>query len=485
MMAAEHIDPDTAVLDGIVGLTADSRQVRPGWLFAALPGTRADGRAFIADALAKGASAVLAPAGTELPAGAPAYARLIEDDRPRHRFARLAAAFYGRQPDTVAAVTGTNGKTSVVTFVRQIWQRLGHAAASLGTLGLTTPSHVRPGALTTPDPVALHGDLAELADAGVTHLALEASSHGLDQCRLDGVRIGIAAFTNLGHDHLDYHGDQEAYFAAKARLFEDLLVPGGTAVLNADAAESVRLGSRCARRQLRTLTYGRHGRHVRLLKADPLPEGQLLRLYVEDRPRVVLLPLIGDFQASNAMCALAVVLASGADVHDAIGSLTRLEGVRGRLELAARHPSGAPVYVDYAHTPDALAAALAAVRPHVKGRLIAVFGCGGDRDRSKRPEMGAVVARLADYGIVTDDNPRSEPPEAIRAAVLAAIPEAEEIGDRAEAIRRGVALLRPDDALIIAGKGHEPGQEVARIIRPFDDAEQARAAVVELARGTT
>jgi UDP-N-acetylmuramoyl-L-alanyl-D-glutamate--2,6-diaminopimelate ligase len=483
MMAAAHIDPDDAVLDGIAGLTADSRQVRPGWLFAALPGAKADGRAFIADALARGATAVLAPAGTVLPAEAPSGIRLIEDDRPRRRFAQLAAAFYRRQPGTIAAVTGTNGKTSVVNFARQIWSRLGHAAACLGTLGLTAPGRVRTGSLTTPDPVALHADLADLADAGVTHLALEASSHGLDQCRLDGVRVGIAAFTNLGRDHLDYHGDQEAYFAAKARLFDELLPPGGLAVLNADAPEAVRLGARCARRGVRTMTYGRRGLHVRLLEADPLPEGQLLRLYVEQRPRVVLLPLIGTFQAENALCALAIALASGADTHDAIGALTRLAGVRGRLELAARTPQGAPVFVDYAHTPDALSAALAALRPHVKGRLIAVFGCGGDRDRAKRPEMGAVVARLADHGIVTDDNPRSEPPGAIRAAILAAHPEAEEIGDRAEAIRRGVALLGPDDALLIAGKGHEPGQEIAGVVRPFDDAEQARAAAAAPAGG--
>jgi UDP-N-acetylmuramoyl-L-alanyl-D-glutamate--2,6-diaminopimelate ligase len=483
MMAAQHIDPDAAVLDGIAGLTADSRQVRPGWLFAALPGAKADGRDFIVDALARGAAAVLAPPGTALPADAPAGVRLVADDRPRRRFALLAAAFHGRQPGTVAAVTGTNGKTSVVNFARQIWARLGRPAASLGTLGLTAPGRTRTGSLTTPDPVALHADLAALADEGVTHLALEASSHGLDQNRLDGVRVAIAAFTNLGRDHLDYHGDQQAYFEAKARLFDELLAPGGTAVLNADAPEAVRLGSRCARRGIRTMTYGRRGMQVRLLQADPVPEGQLLRLYVEDRPRVVLLPLIGGFQAENAICALAVALASGADTHDAIGALTRLTGVRGRLELAARTPQGAPVFVDYAHTPDALAAALAAVRPHVTGRLIAVFGCGGDRDRAKRPEMGAVVAERADLGIVTDDNPRGEPPEAIRAAILAAMPAAEEVGDRAEAIRRGVALLGPDDALLVAGKGHEPGQEVAGEIRPFDDAEQARAAVAELEGG--
>jgi UDP-N-acetylmuramoyl-L-alanyl-D-glutamate--2,6-diaminopimelate ligase len=254
-------------------------------------------------------------------------------------------------------------------------------------------------------------------------------------------------------------------------------------VLNADAPEAVRLGSRCARRRVRTMTFGRRGLQVRLLKSEPMADGQMLTLYVEDRPRVLKLPLIGDFQASNAACALAIALASGADTHDAIGALTRLEGVRGRLELAARHPAGAPVFVDYAHTPDALAAALAAIRPHVRGRLIAVFGCGGDRDRAKRPEMGAIVARLADHGIVTDDNPRSEPPAAIRAAILAACPQAEEIGDRAEAIRHGIGLLDADDALLIAGKGHEPGQEIAGEIRPFDDAEQARAAVARLAGG--
>ncbi len=482
MAATPAVPPDPA-LDGLTltGLTADSREVQPGYLFAALPGTRADGRAFIAEAIAHGAAAILAPPGTVLPEGAGAV-RLIQDDTPRRRFARLAAAHFRLQPETIVAVTGTNGKTSTVHFTRQIWESLGHRAASLGTLGISAPGFERHGETTTPDPVALHGSLADLAAAGVTRLAMEASSHGLHQYRLDGVRITAAGFTNLGRDHLDYHGTMDAYLAAKARLFDEVLALGGTAVLNADAPESPALATRCARSGRALLSYGRKGMDIRIEEAVPLAEGIRLELSIRQRRFVLVLPLVGGFQAYNALCALGLVLAGDADPVAAVGALGRLKGVRGRLELVARHPGGAPVYVDYAHTPDALETVLTALRPHAAGRLTVVFGCGGDRDRGKRPLMGAVAARLADRVYVTDDNPRSEIPAAIRAQILAAAPGAVEIDRREAAIRTAVAELAAGDLLVIAGKGHETGQIIGDEVKPFDDAEQARAAVAELGR---
>ena len=466
-------------LPDITGLTADSRAVEPGFLFAALPGSQADGRDYIDQALAKGARAILAPTGTELPPSATGV-ELITDDRPRRRFARMAAAFYGAQPATIAAVTGTNGKTSTANFARQIWERLGKSAASLGTLGITAPGMEQYGALTTPDPVALHASLAELAEAGITHLAMEASSHGLDQHRLDGVAVTAAGFTNLSRDHLDYHGTMDAYLAAKARLFDEILVPGGTAVLNADAPECNALAARAEAAGRRVIRYGAKGTDLRLDAMTPQPRGLDLRLTVRGRSFDVALPLAGAFQAANALCALGLVLAEETQPDAAIAALETLVGVRGRLELVARHGNGAAIYVDYAHTPDALETVLAALRPHTRGRLVAVFGCGGDRDPGKRPVMGATVARLADLPIVTDDNPRTEDPAAIRAAVMAACPGAEEIGDRAEAIRRAVAGLTPDDVLVIAGKGHETGQIVGEDVHPFDDAEHARTAARDL-----
>lgn len=483
LTAAPPLAAGLAGLEGLAlaGLTADSREVRPGFLFAALPGSHADGRDYIPAAIGQGAAAILAVPGTVLPEGAGAV-RLIEDAEPRRRFARLAAAFFGRQPATVVAVTGTNGKTSTVHFARQIWQALGCRAASLGTLGLTAPGIARSSRQTTPDPVALHRLLAELDAGGITHLAMEASSHGLDQFRLDGVDVAAAGFTTLGRDHLDYHGTQEAYLAAKARLFDQVLRPGGVAVLNADSPEFGELAPRSRAAGRRVMGYGRRAREIRLDAVTRLPEGQRLDLDLCGRSCRIELPLVGSFQAYNALCALGLVLAGGADEPAAVAALEHLAGVHGRLERVARHPNGAPVYVDYAHTPDALETVLGALRPHTTGRLVVVFGCGGDRDRGKRPVMGAVAARLADRVIVTDDNPRTEVPASIRAQILGSCPGAVEIGDRAEAIAAAIAELGPHDVLVIAGKGHETGQTIGDLVRPFDDADQARLAVAALQR---
>ena len=464
----------------IVGLTADSRQVRPGFLFAALPGWRRDGRDFIHHAIARGAVAVLAPPGTAVPEGRPPIA-MLSDDNPRRRLSLMAARFHDRQPATIAAVTGTNGKTSVVSFTRQIWSALGHQAAAMGTLGITAPHPERPmhrpGRLTTPDPVSLHADLKALAEAGFEHLALEASSHGLDQHRLDGVRVAAAGFTNLGRDHLDYHGSMDAYLAAKRHLFDQVMAPGGVAVLNADAPEFEALSRACRARRHRIISFGQTGADIRLDAICPSARGQRLRLTAFGEARSMFLPMVGTFQAFNALCALGLAVSTGADPAAAIAACERLRGVPGRLQLAARHQSGAPIYVDYAHTPDALRAALEAMRPHAEGRLVVVFGCGGERDRGKRPEMGRIAEAVADQVIVTDDNPRGEDAAAIRREILAGCRRAREIGDRGEAIRTAAAGLAPRDLLLIAGKGHETGQIVGRRRRPFDDVEVARLAV--------
>ena len=476
--AAGAADPD------IAGLTADSRAVRPGFVFAALPGVKADGRAYIADALAKGAVAVLAPEGTELPPGTAAV--LLTDSQPRLAFARMAAAFHGgRQPETVVAVTGTNGKTSTVQFAAQIWTRLGLPAASLGTLGLLGPGLHGYGGMTTPDPVSLHRDLAAAKDAGIDHLAMEASSHGLEQFRLDGVAIKAAGFTNLTLDHLDYHGTMEAYRDAKAMLFNRILPAGGVAVLNADSPEFQHIATICDHRGQRVLSYGVAGSELRVTGVEPLAHGQRLALSVLGRDVTVDLPLAGRFQAWNVLCALGLVIGSGGDAERALATLPALEGVPGRLQHVATHPNGATVYVDYAHTPDALETVLRALKPHAARHLVTVFGCGGDRDRSKRPVMGALAARLADRAIVTDDNPRTEDPAFVRGQVLAAATgelagKLEEIGDRAEAIRTAVRQLQPGDVLVIAGKGHEQGQTIGTEVRPFDDADEARKAVAEV-----
>jgi UDP-N-acetylmuramoyl-L-alanyl-D-glutamate--2,6-diaminopimelate ligase len=477
--------PTPAAATEIRGLTADSRDVRPGYLFAALAGSRADGRRFVDDAVARGAVAVLtddAARVAALEARSPPV-RVIVDANPRRRLARMAARFYAPQPETLVAVTGTNGKTSVTVFTRQIWEKLGARAASLGTIGVVGPGFANPGALTTPDPVTLHRELQLLARAGIDHAALEASSHGLDQYRLDGLDLRAAAFTNLTRDHLDYHHDMDAYFAAKARLFTEVLPEDGAAVLNADVSEGRRLAKLCHERGQTVLTFGAAAdADLRLISAEPLEAGQRLHLKALGKEREFVLPLIGAFQASNVLAALGLAIATGAAVDQALDALPTLAGVPGRLEHVATHPEGAPVIVDYAHTPDALETVLLALRGHCRGRLVVVFGCGGDRDAGKRPQMGAIAGRLADIVIVSDDNPRSEDPAAIRRAILAACPKAEEIGDRAAAIRRAVRLLGPGDLLLVAGKGHERGQIVAGATLPFEDAAVARTAVAELAR---
>ena len=471
----------TVAADGqqveITGLTADSREVRPGMLFAALPGSRADGRDFIDDAVARGAAAVL---GDPSLAGRAPGVPLILDENPRRRLALMAARWFERQPGCVVAVTGTNGKTSVAGFTRQIWTALGLQAGSLGTLGLEAPGVRRPGNLTTPDPVQLHALLAEVAAAGIDHLALEASSHGLDQHRLDGVRLVAAAFTNLSRDHFDYHGSFAEYLAAKRRLFSELLPPEGTAVLNADQPEYASLAEVCRGRGIGVLDYGRRGERLGLRTQAPDAEGQEIQFSLDDRSYRVRLGLVGAFQAANVLAALGLVVACGADREAAVGTLPGLRGVRGRLERIPGHPAGAQVFVDYAHTPDALEQALAALRPHAAGRLAVLFGCGGDRDPGKRAEMGRIAAARADRVIVTDDNPRSEQPAAIRRAILAGCPGAAEVGDRREAIRMAVAELRAGDVLLVAGKGHESGQIVGDRVLPFDDATEVRAALAEL-----
>ena len=452
----------------ITGLTADSRRVGPGFLFAALPGARADGRSFIAEAVAHGAAAILAPRGTLWPAGVESRP-LIEATEPRRLLAHLAAAHAGAQPATMVAVTGTNGKTSTVEFLRQIWALGGVRAASLGTLGLNAPGLPPAPGLTTPDPVALAETLATLRAAGIEHAAIEASSHGLDQFRLEGVCLAAAGFTNLTRDHLDYHGSFAAYRAAKLRLFAELLPVGAPAVVAAatEAETLAALRTVAIRRRLDLRIVGEGGDAIRLLRVTPRPTGQILELMVAGAARTVELPLPGRFQADNAL--LAAALAEALGEADPLARLRLLAGVRGRMELAATLPNGAAAYVDYAHTPDALDRLLTALRPHTAGRLHVVFGAGGDRDAGKRPLMGAAVARLADRAIVTDDNPRRENPAAIRAAVLAACPFATEIGDRAAAIAAGLDGLAPGDVLAVAGKGHEQGQTIGTDTLPFDD----------------
>ena len=460
----------------VAGVTADSRQVVPGDLFFALPGNRADGRAFIADAVERGAVAVLAPPDTVWPPGVPPRP-LIRDPEPRRRLAQIAAALAGPQPDTLAAVTGTNGKTSTVEFLRQIWTASGFPAASLGTLGVIAPGFDPGPGLTTPDPVSLAEILAGLRRTGVRHAAMEASSHGLDQARLDGVRLAAGAFTNLTRDHLDYHGNLGAYRTAKLRLFADLLPGGAPAVANADMDPATldALRDVARRRRLDLGTVGEAGDTIRLLRVTPLPDGQAVLVEAGGAHREIALRLPGRFQADNALLAAGVAIALGQS--DALDRLPHLTGVRGRMELAARLPNGAAVYVDYAHTPDALERLLTALRPHTAGRLHVVFGAGGDRDRGKRPLMGAAATRFADRAIVTDDNPRSEDPATIRAAVLAACPGAREIGDRAAAIAAGLESLGPGDVLAVAGKGHEQGQTVGGVVVPFDDVGVVRGLV--------
>ncbi|MGE5540338.1 MAG: UDP-N-acetylmuramoyl-L-alanyl-D-glutamate--2,6-diaminopimelate ligase [Gemmatimonas sp.] len=462
----------------IAGLTSDSRRVRRDYLFAALPGGRADGRAYVADAVGKGAMALLVETGVAqaLRGEVPERVALLEDDNPRKRFALLAARVFSGQPDRIAAVTGTNGKTSVVNFARQMWTAIGESAASVGTLGVTAPDYREPGTLTTPDPVELHRILSELKRRGVDRLAMEASSHGLDQYRLDGVQITAAVFTNLTRDHLDYHKTFEAYLAAKLRLFAELLPAHGLAVINADSPEFETVADVARKRHQRIVSFGAKGDDVRIVAVKPTSAGQHLTLAICGRRVEADLPLIGAFQASNVAAALGLLIACGESTEACAQAVPALTGVPGRMELAATLSNGAAIYVDYAHTPDGLANALASVRPHATGKLVVVFGCGGDRDPGKRPEMGRIAVRLADRAVVTDDNPRSESASAIRAAVLAGATGAMEIGDRAQAIAAAIASLESGDVLLIAGKGHEQGQIIGDRVIPFDDRQVAREA---------
>ncbi|MBM9402395.1 UDP-N-acetylmuramoyl-L-alanyl-D-glutamate--2,6-diaminopimelate ligase [Gluconacetobacter azotocaptans] len=469
--------PADAADPAISGVTADSRRVGPGTLFVAIPGTRADGRAFIPAAVAAGAAAIIAPRDTVWPVDVPARP-LIRVDDPRQALARLAASFAGAQPGHVVAVTGTNGKTSTVDFLRQIWTHQARQAASIGTLGLIAgvPLPDCGPALTTPDSVGLATALAAMAQGGVTDVAIEASSHGLEQRRLDGLRLAAAGFTNLTRDHLDYHGTLDAYRAAKLRLFDTLLPEGALAAANADmdGATLDALRDVATRRRLNLRLVGEAGDAIRLLDSSPLPEGQRLRVAVGGTVRDIVLALPGRFQADNALLAAALAAPGAEGLARAIDALSALTGVRGRMERAALLPNGAAAYVDYAHTPDALARLLDALRPHATGRLIAVFGAGGDRDRGKRPLMGQEATRRADIAIVTDDNPRTEDPAFIRGEVLAGAPGALDIGDRARAIAEGLSMLRAGDVLVVAGKGHEQGQTIGTTTLPFDDVSVIR-----------
>ena len=467
----------------ITGISVDSRTVRPGHLFAALPGNRVHGAGFVSYALRMQAGAILtdaAGAAQVRDAVEAAGVPLVVAEDPRQALAYAASLWFEDQPETIVAVTGTNGKTSVASFTRQIWTLLGAQAASLGTLGVEG-AFSAPLAHTTPEPVTLHGLLAQMAQAGVSHLALEASSHGLDQRRLDGVRMQAGAFTNLSQDHLDYHGDLAGYLKAKLGLWERVLPEESAAVINLDDPVSGDVIAMCRTRGHRLLGVGRRQwAQLRILAQRPEATGQLLRLEWERTPYTVHLPLIGEFQAGNVALAAGLAIATGADPAAVFGVLPRLQTVRGRMQHVATRANGAPVFVDYAHTPAALATALQALRPHVIGRLVVVFGAGGDRDRGKRPMMGKAAAVHADVVYVTDDNPRSEAPAGIRAAILQGCPDANVVGDRAEAILRAVDSLQAGDALLIAGKGHETGQVVGDTVYPFDDGEQASIAVAAL-----
>ncbi|WP_213287781.1 UDP-N-acetylmuramoyl-L-alanyl-D-glutamate--2,6-diaminopimelate ligase [Bradyrhizobium sp. sGM-13] len=468
------IEPQAEAVD-VKGLSADSRAVKPGDLFFALAGTKTDGARFIDSAVKAGAVAI---AGERV--SSHARVPFVVTPNPRRALALAAARFYPRQPATIAAVTGTSGKTSVAAFTRQIWERLGHASASIGTIGLVSQKRTVYGSLTTPDPIALHRQLDEIAGDGVTHLAFEASSHGLDQFRLDGVRIAAGGFTNLSRDHMDYHPYEAHYLAAKLRLFRDLVVPDGAAVISADHDCSQQVIEAAQARGLRIIAVGGNadgaGEGIRLVGVTVEGFAQDLALEHRGRNYTVKLPLVGEFQIENALVAAGLSVGTGSDPAAVFDALEHLEGAKGRLERVGEH-NGAPIFVDYAHKPDALAKALQALRPYAKRKLVVIFGAGGDRDAGKRPIMGAIAAENADQVIVTDDNPRSENPAAIRAAILAAAKGATDIGDRAEAIRAGIAALQPGDALLIAGKGHETGQIVGDKVLPFSDHEAVAAAL--------
>ncbi|MDF3151164.1 UDP-N-acetylmuramoyl-L-alanyl-D-glutamate--2,6-diaminopimelate ligase [Mesorhizobium sp. XAP10] len=462
----------------VTGISSDSREVKAGVVFFALAGTKADGAVYAADAAARGAAAIVAGKGSTI-AGLPVPVLAVDD--PRLALAQSAARYFGKQPEIMVAVTGTSGKTSVAAFTRQIWEQAGYAAASIGTTGVVAPGRNDYGSLTTPDPVALHQLLRELADAGVTHASMEASSHGLDQRRLDGVKLAAGGFTNLGRDHMDYHPTIEDYHRAKLRLFDTLLPKGAPAVIFADDPWSAPTTVAAKAAGLNVLTVGRHGDFLRLKRVEHERHRQRAEVEADGVLYEIDLPLAGDFQISNALVSAGLAISTGTPVAKALMALEKLKGAPGRLDLVGTTGNGAPVYVDYAHKPDALENVLASVRPFTTGRVIVVFGCGGDRDRGKRPIMGEIATRLADVVIVTDDNPRSEVPETIRAAILAAAPGAIEIGDRRQAIHEAVAMLHAGDTLIVAGKGHEEGQTIGSETLHFSDHEEVRAALTERA----
>jgi UDP-N-acetylmuramoyl-L-alanyl-D-glutamate--2,6-diaminopimelate ligase len=469
------IDPQAEAVV-ITGLAADSRAVKPGHLFFALAGSKTDGARFIDSAISTGAVAI---AGDHPPHGN-SRVPFVVTPNPRRALALAAAKFYPRQPQTIAAVTGTSGKTSVAAFTRQIWQRLGHASASIGTIGLVSQKRNIYGSLTTPDPIELHRQLDEIARDGVTHLAFEASSHGLDQYRLDGVRIAAGGFTNLSRDHMDYHPDIAHYLGAKLRLFRDLVAADGAAVISADHDCSQAVIEAARARGLRILAVGGKGdgagEGIRMIAADIDGFAQKLNLEHRGHKHAIRLPLVGEFQIENALVAAGLAIGTGSEPKAVFAALEHLEGAKGRLERVAER-NGAPIFVDYAHKPDALAKALQALRPYARGKLVVVFGAGGDRDAGKRALMGAIASENADSVIVTDDNPRSENPDLIRAAILSTAKGAKDIGDRADAIRTAIAGLQAGDALLIAGKGHETGQIVGDRVLPFSDHDAVAAAL--------
>ena len=468
------IEPQAEAVD-VKGLSVDSRAVKPGDLFFALAGSKTDGSRFVDSAIQAGAVAVAgdhAPPGLRVP--------FVVTPNPRRALALAAARFYPRQPATIAAVTGTSGKTSVAAFTRQIWERLGHASASIGTIGLVSPKRTVYGSLTTPDPIALHRQLDEITGDGVTHLAFEASSHGLDQFRLDGVRIAAGGFTNLTRDHMDYHPDEAHYLAAKLRLFRDLVAPDGAAVISADHDCSPQVIEAARARGLRIIAVGRNadgaGEGIRLVDAASKVLRKSSRSNIAGASTRSSCRWSANSRSRTRWSPPGSRSAPAASRARCFATLEHLEGAKGRLERVGEH-NGAPIFVDYAHKPDALAKALQALRPYAKRKLVVIFGAGGDRDAGKRPIMGAIAAENADQVIVTDDNPRSENPATIRAAILAAAKGASDIGDRAEAIRAGIAALQPGDALLIAGKGHETGQIVGDKVLPFSDHEAVAAAL--------
>ena len=453
----------------VTGFAIDHRKIAPGTIFGAFQGAAVNGEDFIEEAIAAGAIAIVAR-----PEAKVSGAVHIVDAVPRRLFARLAAKYFRPFPQNIAAVTGTNGKTSTAELTRQLWRMAGHHAASIGTLGITTASDQAKTGLTTPDIVTFLSNMSGLSREGVTHTIFEASSHGLSQYRSEGVPVSVAAFTNLSRDHLDYHGTMDDYFEAKMRLFDEVVDENGTAVIWADDIWSDKVIERVKKREIRLITVGEKGKGIQLLSRQPTQLGQTLELRIQGDVTKVKLPLIGAYQAANVLVAAGVVMASGGEVDDVLAHMARLQPVRGRLERAVITKSGAPVYVDYAHTPDGLKAAIAALRPHTKGKLITVFGAGGDRDKGKRPEMGAIAVADSDITIVTDDNPRSEDPGLIRADIMAGAPGAHDIGDRRYAIAFAIEHAEPDDIVLIAGKGHEQGQIVMGRVLPFDDVEVAR-----------